>query len=558
MQKTCTNPWCKASFEITADDLAFYDKVSPVFSGKKYSIPPPSLCPDCRLRERLIWRPELHIHMRKSDKTGKAILSMYAPDADCVVFEPDEWWKDDWSALDYGRDVDFSRPFFDQFEELLHSVPLIALSQTGNVNCDYVNSASWNRNCYLISAATHNEDCYYGNFLNHCMDCLDCSFIDYCELCYECIDCSRCSNLRHSQYCSNCSDSFFLFNCKGCRNCFGSVNAVEKKYLWLNEQLSKEEYERRLSRSQLHCRTRVEEAATFFERHRLNYPQKHMFGEMNQNVTGNSIFRSKNAFHCFDVSDVEDCSYCSWFHHAKDCMDCYSWGFPAEECYMCLEVGDNSHRVLFSATTYNGSNCLYSYQCRNSRNLFGCVSLHHQDSCILNKRYEKSEYENLAIKLIEHMQRTGEWGSFFPMRICPIAYNQAICQDAFPLTREEAQHLGARWQEESLVASAAEVKAIPDSIDDASEDICNTVLTCEETGKPYHIIVQELRFLKTHKIPIPAKSWFTRHMKRLGKRNPRMLWHRQCAKCQKPIQTTYAPERPEVVYCEQCYLNTVY
>jgi hypothetical protein len=39
---------CQISFDITPDDLAFYDKVSPVFNGKKELIPPPTLCPECR------------------------------------------------------------------------------------------------------------------------------------------------------------------------------------------------------------------------------------------------------------------------------------------------------------------------------------------------------------------------------------------------------------------------------------------------------------------------------------------------------------------------------
>jgi len=29
--------------------------------------------------------------------------------------------------------------------------------------------------------------------------------------------------------------------------------------------------------------------------------------------------------------------------------------------------------------------------------------------CILNKQYSKEEYEELVPKIIEHMQKTGEW-----------------------------------------------------------------------------------------------------------------------------------------------------
>jgi hypothetical protein len=44
MEKSCKN--CQQAFEITDEDLKFYEKVSPVFGGKKYLIPEPSLCPE--------------------------------------------------------------------------------------------------------------------------------------------------------------------------------------------------------------------------------------------------------------------------------------------------------------------------------------------------------------------------------------------------------------------------------------------------------------------------------------------------------------------------------
>lgn len=550
---------CGSSFEISESDLKFYDSMSPAFHGKKYSIPSPVLCPSCRFRERLVWRPELHLFQRKSDLSGKVMLSKYPPEAPCKVYSSEEWWSDQWDPLSYGRDFDFSRPFFEQFAELLREVPLIALSVSGNENSDYVNSASWCKNCYLLAGANNNEDCYYGNFVNYCRACVDCSFIDHCELCYECVDCAKCYNLRYSQQCSNCSDSSFLFGCRGCKNCFGSVNLANREYVFLNEQLSKEKYEERLNGLQLDRRSRAEEAREFFERHRLKYPHKFMIGEMNEDVSGNGILRARRAHECFDVSDVEDCKYCSWFHQAKSCMDCYAWGFPAEECYSCMEVGRDSHRVLFSCLTYNGSNITYCYSCREGcRDVFGSVSLKKKSYCVFNKEYSQKEYEKIVSKIIEHMQRTGEWGQFFPVSICPLAYNQTIAQDYFPLIASDAKSHGVRWAEEAPIPHPVTMEVIPDAIKDATEEICNKVLTCAVTGKPFKIIPQELRFYQSQGIPLPEKSFAVRHQARLNRRNPRRLCVRNCAKCRKEIQTTYAPDRPEIVYCEPCYLAAVY
>jgi hypothetical protein len=73
---------CQSTFEVTDDDLAFYDKVSPifplgvnpVFSGegegsgvRKYAIPSPTFCPDCRQQRRLSFRNERKLYKRKCD-----------------------------------------------------------------------------------------------------------------------------------------------------------------------------------------------------------------------------------------------------------------------------------------------------------------------------------------------------------------------------------------------------------------------------------------------------------------------------------------------------------
>src|SRR5438105_1037595 len=110
MQQTCKH--CQLAFEVTPDDLAHLDKVSPVIAGKKYAIPPPTLCPDCRQQRRLAWRNERKLYHRTCDLTGKDIVSCYSPDKPHTVFEPDAWNSDKWDPLEYGRDVDFNRSFF--------------------------------------------------------------------------------------------------------------------------------------------------------------------------------------------------------------------------------------------------------------------------------------------------------------------------------------------------------------------------------------------------------------------------------------------------------------
>ena len=80
----CTQ--CKNIFEITPEDLKFYEKVSPVFSGKKNLISPPTRCPDCRQQRRLAFRNERKLYHRKCDLCEKEIISMYSPEKIIKVF----------------------------------------------------------------------------------------------------------------------------------------------------------------------------------------------------------------------------------------------------------------------------------------------------------------------------------------------------------------------------------------------------------------------------------------------------------------------------------------
>jgi hypothetical protein len=88
--------------------------------------------------------------------------------------------------------------------------------------------------------------------------------------------------------------------------------------------------------------------------------------------------------------------------------------------------------------------------------------------------------------------------------------------------------------------------------------VLSGTIVCEVTGKPFKIIRQELAFYIENSLPIPTKHPDQRHKERMDLRNPRTLYERTCAECQKDMITTYAPDRPEKVVCEECYRKMVY
>ena len=558
MQKVCKQ--CSAPFEVTDDDLAFYDKVSPVFNGKKELIPPPTLCPDCRLQLRLSFRNLRNLSHRTCDLTGAAIISCYRASSPHTVYRSKEWWGDGWSGTDFGRDFDFNRPFFDQFLDLYRVVPVVHQYATNDIeNCDYVNGVGNCKNCYLSFMMDFCEDCYYIGYAEHVRSSLDCLSITNCELCYECIDCRDSYHLLFSEHCIRCSDSAFLSGCVRCKNCIGCINLVDKEYYIFNKAYSREEFLQQ--KAILLDGRNLMQTSEQFRTWSLNAPHNYYFGSANEDFSGDNITHIKNSYSCFDGHDLENCSYCTYVFEADNCMDYHVYGSHSSWIYNCTATGGNCSNDLFCLCCWSGSSYnLYCHLINACTHCFGCSGLKNKKYCILNKQYSKEEYEELVPKIIAHMRSSGEWGEYFPIHLSAFGYNESEAQEYFPLTENEVVSRGWKWEKEDAIYEKYMGPAItiPPTIDTVDDSICAKILRCDVTGKPYKIIPQELKFYREMKLPIPRKCPDQRHKERMALRNPRKLWKRNCMKCQKEIETTYAPDRPEIIYCEDCYLSTVY
>jgi hypothetical protein len=167
MKKTCSISGVE--FEVTDADLAFY---------KKMGVPVPTLCPDERQRRRMSWRNERVLYQRSCDLCQKAAISIYPVKTKFPVYCLDCWRGDRGNFEATGQEFDFSRSFFEQFEEVLNKTPHRALFISGeNENSDFTNCAGSNKNCYLLMGNSGgNEDCLFGSGVSDSRDCLDVYF----------------------------------------------------------------------------------------------------------------------------------------------------------------------------------------------------------------------------------------------------------------------------------------------------------------------------------------------------------------------------------------------
>lgn len=533
---------CQQNLQSTLEDLEFY---------KKFDMPAPTKCPDCRLQHRLNFRNERTLYKRQSDMSGESIISIYSPDSRYKVCSPSEWWSDKHEALNYGQDFDFNRPFFEQFQELLLKVPRIGLFNINSTNSDFCQQAYNNRNCYLSVVLKDCEDCMYVTHSNHLKDCFDTSFVHNSELSYECLDSEKLYTCIGCQSCQNSSNLIYCYDCIGCHDCVGCYGLRNKRYYIMNQQHTKEEYEAKMKVLELNKYSKFLNCKSYFVELSKKSPHRASRNLNVENSTGNYLISTKNAQQCFDSFELEDCSYCTWVFTSKDCMDAYGLGY-GQLVYQGLGV-ENLNNSAVNTFVSDSSDCHYSDCCFYSANLFGCTGLKNKKYCIFNKQYSPEEYETLKARIIEHMKKTGEWGQFFPANLSPFAYNETAANYYFPLTKEQIIAEGFSYKEPDKKDYLPQTYELPDNLKETPSDVTKETLSCTVCSKNYKIMPNELIFYNKLNIPLPRKCHDCRYRDRFGLRNPRKIYDRTCTKCSKQIRTTYSPQRPEQIYCEECY-----
>ena len=576
--RNCRN--CKQTFVIESEDFKFYEKIH---------VPAPTRCPECRYIRRLLDRNEYNLYKRKCDATGENIISIYRSEAPFPVYKQEYWKSDAWDGASYGRDFDFSRPFFEQYEELRRVVPHLALVNARSENSEYTNQAQDNKDCYMLVTSNTSEKCMYGSWCqNTCFFLSDCYMAEGSEFCYECINITKCSSCLWCRDCQECVNVYFSINCRGCTYCFGCVGLRNKKNCWFNEQLTKQEYEKRY-REFVWNRESTSEAQEKLSQLNESFPVKYYHGVKAFDSTGDYLENTERARMAFNCRDNKDTAYMqdAW-NRTDNCFDCTEI-INGQFSYEVQGI-DTPHRSIVARSCFNSivDSC-YCDMCFGVSDCFGCFGLKQKQYCILNKQYSKEDYLTLKEKIIAHMKNTGEWGEYFPPEVSPFAYNESMAQDYFPLEKEEALKRGYLWYDRPPVEHNMTLTSdtLPKTISETSDDIVNQTIRCktqesnEEKRKSplctaaFRVIPLELTLYKKLGVPVPVYCFPCRRAKRFAFRNPRKLWHQKCqcaggksensvyrntithfhkeGKCPNELESSYAPERPEIVYCEQCY-----
>ena len=214
-------------------------------------------------------------------------------------------------------------------------------------------------------------------------------------------------------------------------------------------------------------------------------------------------------------------------------------------------------------------NTEYCLWCTSGKNNFGCVNLKRKNYCILNKEYSKEEFEKIKEKIIEDMKKNPyidkrgkvwTYGEFFQPGFNKFAYNNSNAYKFFPKTKEEALKDGYTWNEEIENQPEATIlgEDLPETIVEVDESILKEIISCTTCDRKYKIASLEFDLLRKMNLPLPTRCLKCREDSLFAKLQMPQLYDRLCLKCKKTIKSSYAPSRPEIVYCEKCYQQEVY
>lgn len=164
---------------------------------------------------------------------------------------------------EYDRQIqELKRQSSESILERVHTInratPQPASLQRSNVNCPYGNNLNNSNNVYWGFDTYYLDNSgyiYLGGIAKDCWDMYygggntkgikssgDVNKSNPTELCYELVGAGSCYSCTFLEQCSRCTNCHYSSYLRNCTDCFGCVGLTNKKYCFLNNQLTREQY----------------------------------------------------------------------------------------------------------------------------------------------------------------------------------------------------------------------------------------------------------------------------------------------------------------------------
>lgn len=533
-------------FERTVRDLEQY---------RALRVPPSSLSFSAHIRHLRSFMAGFEL-FRRPASDGAPVISMFDAESPVPIMDRQKWYEETVnqnSLFAFGRPIDPAQSFFEQWKSFSFSVPRPAIAQDAkSEGCEWSVFALSSKNCYCAYAGASNEEMVYVDQSLECRHGSDLTVCVKCEWSYDDLHCQECSHTFFSQHCEGCLQVAFCLACVNCQDCFGCTNLKGKRWYFLNEPLTEEEYRRRLASIDLGDGAVVEAWKTKIRneywrnapRRACHNPQSEdVYGDDHWNsrdVSGISIYEGERVHQCFASVKSKDSIGITSCLEAERCVNS-AWirhGYENRMSLMC----NHSIDVEYSELLESCEHC------------FGCIGLVNKSYCIFNTQYTEAEYWLFVDKIKTAMLDRGEYGRYFPYDCSPFACNLSHASIVFPVTKEEADQRRARW----YVFQDAEIQAesiaqLPLHIQDTKNEILQKIYRCPETGRVFRFVKPELELHRTLNIALPRVHPIARRIARMRDFFSPIIWQRVCDACGRSLETRIPPDFPSPILCEICF-----
>lgn len=594
--RTCTIS--QTLFPLFQSEKKLLEKLSYRIANQIIPLPLPTLCPEIRLLQKLLFINQTKFYNNTCALSGQKTISRLSPESWYTIYTNKNRSSDDRESLDYGIAIDDQKSIMDHIYHLTQVTPyqdlIWSLSNT-QTNAVYTNYTSDIIDSYMVWDANNVEkSCYSMLILNakYTIDCLSCSYV---ENCYQCVDsdhifaCFYCNKVVWTKY------SRYMADCQNCDYCIGCVWLSGKKYYILNQASDEQTYHRTLEKLQDSIyREQFIKQWTDISNGRPR-PAVTIVGS--EDASGSDILDSSGVHCSFTIRDSQDIWYSYNLQSSQDCLDVFSYGHESYCMYNSVQTGRYSHHIYQSSTIGKGENLLYCIEVKKSKNCFGCVNMRDKEYCIFNKQYTKEEYEIIVPKLIERIKSEWSQSDFLWSQCSPFPYNDTFAMMYFPIHTihyaDKSEVIDQSWCLDVYVEDAEafisrawlqvsnlvkwpiwwrnkqwEVN-MPDHIEllhkedvakihDYDTTILHKAIVCEISGRPFRIVAIELEFYKKYKLAIPTIHPDIRHEKRFLSRANRALHIRSCSKTGEEILSIYPQSVSFPVYSQKAYTDHMY
>lgn len=319
----------------------------------------------------------------------------------------------------------------------------------------------------------------------------------------------------YSSFINNSNNIWFSSNLTWCNECIFCNDLQNCSYYIKNKKYDKENYF--VEKEKI-----LKDKQNFFK----HYKNIEKIGKNNNStdVKWSWFFNSQNVenwFFWYNVKDWRNLIFVWWINWNEYMYDTFTgWAWTANNFYWVMWA--NWENLYSCMNIVVSSNLYYCFFLENCSNCFGCIWLRNKSYCILNKQYEKSEWELLVNKIFEHMDSNRILWDFFPAKLNPFYFNDTMAWLLWNFTKEEVVENWFLWRDKPIkvdIPSWAEIIEISELKNyewydkdwnwQINLEIMKKVIK-DSSWNLYKIVNQEYDFLVKYWLPIPEIHWLDR------------------------------------------------